>query len=104
VIAAQFPEGFVDKWSASLDGAQFFGQPFEIFSRQELVAVCGWLADQAKSSESRAQEYARHQFDAFRPYSRVATRRQEVVYWPEVDRRVEKSERRAEDRVVRAKP
>ena len=45
------------------------------------------------------------EFDAFRPYrGQTANRRQEVVYWPEVDRRVEKSERRDEDRVVRNKP
>ena len=63
MIAAQFPEGFVEKWSAVMNDAQFFGQPFEIFSRHELLAICGWLSDRAKNSELREQEYARHQFD-----------------------------------------
>ena len=44
------------------------------------------------------------EFDAFRPYrGQTADRRQAVVYWPEVDRRAEKSERRDGDRVVRNK-
>ena len=44
------------------------------------------------------------EFDAFRPYrGQTANRRQEVVYWPEVDRRVEKAERRGADRVIREK-
>ena len=44
------------------------------------------------------------EFDAFRPYrGQTANRRQEVVYWPEVDRRVEKAERRDGDRVIRGK-
>ena len=44
------------------------------------------------------------EFDAFRPYrGQTANRRQEVVYWPEVDRRVEKAERRGGDRVIREK-
>ena len=44
------------------------------------------------------------EFDAFRPYrGQTANRRQEVVYWPEVDRRVEKAERRGDDRVIREK-
>lgn len=44
------------------------------------------------------------EFDAFRPYrGQTADRRQAIVYWPEVDRRAEKSERRGEDRIVRNK-
>ena len=101
MIAAQFPEGFVAKWAATLQGARFFGQTFDEFDRDDLLAIVGWLIDGKSRAESRERDATRREFDAFRPYRKNGPDRRQVVYWPEVDRRnADREARRAIDRLI----